>query len=70
MKNLFGEEETKTLAIFVRDSYVKYKNLYKDYVFDSDNPEMLKVYSRDPTSGEESLVAAFRKWDYFTISSD
>lgn len=68
MKNDFGEDYTKTLIIYSADSCYKYFDLFKFhlYVIDESTGHLI-VYSRDECSGDESLVARFKKWDHFII---
>ncbi len=59
----------KTLVIHHHNSYHKFEEIYKTYFFEIDN-DTIKLYNRDPHTGEERLHAAFRQWDYFLIEEE
>lgn len=60
----------KTLVVYYGDSFYKYENLFNDYIYELVESTLLKIYSLDPHSGQETLIACFNKWDYFLIQDD
>lgn len=59
----------KTLIVHHHNSYHKFEGVYERFLFEIEK-ETLKLYQRDPHSGEERLYAAFRDWDYFLIEEE
>lgn len=59
----------KTLIIYHNNSLHKFEEAYQKFLFEMDG-EILKVFKRCPTSGEETLHAAFRNWDYYILEEE
>jgi len=62
-----GEDISRTLLIYTGDSCYKYFDIFSEHLYIVDECGDIIVYSRDMASGEESLIARFKKWDYFII---
>lgn len=61
------EEISRTLLIYTKDSCYKYFDLFADHLYVVDEDGDIIVYSRDVCTGDESLIARFRNWDYFLV---
>lgn len=60
----------KTIIVYIKDSCYKYPNIYEEYFFSVTDFYHLEIYKRNKFTGDESLVATFRNWDYFVIEED
>lgn len=61
---------SKTLIIYVNDSYYKYYDLFQQHLYEISDKKVLTVYTRDQRTGEESVKAMFRTWEYLIIEED
>lgn len=61
---------SKTLIIYVNDSYYKYYELFQQHLYEINDKNVLTVYTRDHRTGDESVKAMFRTWEYFVIEED
>lgn len=60
----------RILVVYWEGSYQKFADLYRLYLFEIDEKNILKVYKIDQVTHEEHLIAAFRTWNYFLIEED
>jgi len=60
----------KTLVIFYKDSFWKFEEVPIKFLFTINDRGYLEIFKRNPNTGEESIHAAFQKWDYFLIEND
>ena len=56
----------KSLHVYTHDSHYQYHGLYQKYLFEVQDT-MLVVYERDDITGEETVKAQFRTWEYFIV---
>jgi hypothetical protein len=57
---------SKTLIVYTKDSHYKYFDLFHEHIHEVCDSDLL-IYKRNTTTGEESLIAYFKTWDYFII---
>lgn len=63
-------EISKTLTVYHKDSYYRYHKLFDEKLYNVLEDGDLVIYERDPFTGNETLIARFRIWDYFLIEED
>ncbi len=56
----------KTLILHHHDSYHKFEGIFSVYVFEIKDGYFY-IYWRDSLSGEETIHACFKDWDYFLV---
>ena len=57
---------TKTLIVYIKDSHYKFYDLFNERVYTVEDGDII-VYRINEITGEESIVARFKTWDYFII---
>ena len=57
----------KTLVVYHSGSINKFEEVFNLYTFSVEDSGELLVHRRDPHTGEESIKACFKSWEYFMI---
>jgi len=57
----------KTLKVYTKESFFTYDNLYVNYQFERKENDVLVIFKVDNISGDESICAVFRQWEYLEI---
>lgn len=60
----------KTLTVYIKGSSYKFREIPKRYLHAIDKSNLLQVFERNPDTGEETLAAAFKDWEYFLVERD
>jgi|TARA_R100000501_G_C2611056_1_gene105657 hypothetical protein len=63
-------QATKSIVVYYKDSYYRYDGIFIDCMYQVQESGDLVVYHRDRVTGDETVAAWFRKWDYFLIEEE
>jgi len=60
----------KTLVVYVKGSTYKFREVPKRFLYAIDKSNLLQVFARNPETGEESMAASFKDWEYFLVEQE